>query len=367
MGVNRALKLPSYACGVRKEEEHMKLPRINAFTKIVLGVAAIGLSTFVIACSSDEDDAPDSTPAPQLSGNILIDGSSTVFPITEAVAEEFNKVQRNVKVTVGIAGTGGGFQKFCNGETSIQDASRPINATERDACTAKAIEYIELPVAYDALSVVVNTQNNWATCITIAELKKIWEPAAQGSVVNWNQVKTDWPNNTLKLFGPGTDSGTFDYFTERVNGRAKDSRGDFTASEDDNVLVQGVAGDRNALGYFGLAYYLENSSRLKALTIDGGNGTCVAPSAQTVENGTYPLSRPLFIYVKKSEVAKPEVKAFVDFYMANAATLAADVGYVKFPGPVYTQVSTRWTSQKVGSMYLNSPSTTPLAQLLAQP
>jgi phosphate transport system substrate-binding protein len=336
---------------------------------LIAGVAVTALAAFAIACGDDSsEEEPAGTPVPQLSGSILIDGSSTVFPITEAVAEEFNKTQRNVKVTVGIAGTGGGFQKFCAGETSISDASRPITATERDACAAKGIEYIELPVAYDALSVVVNPQNNAVTCIKVAELKKMWEPGAQGTVTKWNQVNPAWQDADLKLFGPGTDSGTFDYFTEHVNGKAKSSRGDYTASEDDNVLVQGVAGDRNALGYFGLAYYLENASKIKALTIDGGNGSCVAPSAQTVENGTYPLSRPLFIYVKKSDVQKPEVKAFVDFYMKNAAKLAADVGYVKFPDQIYTLVGQRWTNQKVGSMYASgAASGTPLAQLLAQP
>jgi phosphate transport system substrate-binding protein len=320
-----------------------------------------------MACGNDarEPDAQN-TPAPQLSGSVLIDGSSTVFPITEAVAEEFAKVQRGVKVTVGIAGTGGGFQKFCNGETAIQDASRPISAAEITACQAKNIEYVELPVAYDALSVVVNPQNTFATCMTLADLKRIWEPAAQNTVTKWNQVKSEWPDANLKLFGPGTDSGTFDYFTERVNGRAKDSRGDFTASEDDNVLVTGVAGDRNALGYFGLAYYVENQSKIKAVNVDGGNGTCVAPSAQTVENGTYPLSRPLFIYVRRSEVEKPEVKAFVDFYMTNAAKLSAEVGYVKFPDRYYTLVQARWTGMKLGTMYANAPAGSTLEQLLAR-
>jgi phosphate transport system substrate-binding protein len=334
-----------------------------------LGLVAAALASFAVACGDDSSEPePSGTPVPQLSGSILIDGSSTVFPITEAVAEEFNKVQRNVKVTVGIAGTGGGFQKFCAGETSISDASRPISAAEREACAAKGIEYIEVPVAYDALSVVVNPQNNWATCITIAELKKMWEPPAQGTITAWQQVKGDWPANPLKLFGPGTDSGTFDYFTERVNGKAQSSRGDYTASEDDNVLVTGVAGDRNAIGYFGLAYYLENSGKIKALTVDGGNGSCVAPSAQTVENGTYPLSRPLFIYVKKTDVQKPEVRAFVDFYVKNAAKLSADVGYVKFPDNVYTLIQARWTNQKVGSMYAaGATASSPIAQLLAQP
>jgi phosphate transport system substrate-binding protein len=340
----------------------------KAAKAIGLGVAVLAASAFIMACGDSDEDAPPGTPTPRLSGSIAIDGSSTVFPITEAVAEEFRKVQGDVQVTVGIAGTGGGFQKFCNGETVIQDASRPISATEITACQSKAIEYIELPVAYDALSVVVNSQNSITNCITLAELKKMWEPAAQGTVTKWNQVNSAWPENDLKLFGPGTDSGTFDYFTERVNGRAKDSRGDYTPSEDDNVLVQGIAGDRNALGYFGLAYYLENANRLKALQVDAGQGGgCVAPSAATVEAGTYPLSRPLFIYIRKDAAERPEVKAFVDFYMKNAATLAAEVGYVKFPDRVYPVVTTRWESRKVGTMYANAPAGSTLEQLLARP
>jgi phosphate transport system substrate-binding protein len=324
----------------------------------------------LIACGSGGDDeatsGPTSTPAPRLSGSIAIDGSSTVFPITEAVAEEFGKVQREVRVTVGIAGTGGGFQKFCNGETAIQDASRPISASEVTACQAKGIEYIELPVAYDGLAVVVHPQNTWATCMTVPELKKLWEPAAQGTVTRWNQIRADWPNEPIKLFGPGTDSGTFDYFTEVINGKAKDSRGDFTPSEDDNILVQGVAGDRYALGYFGLAYYEENKSRLKDVQIDGGKGAgCVTPTQATVEGGTYtPLSRPLFIYVKKSEVAKPEVKAFVDFYLKNAAKLSSEVGYVKFPDAFYTQITARWTAGQAGSSFSGKSGT--VQQLLAQ-
>jgi phosphate transport system substrate-binding protein len=265
-----------------------------------------------------------------------------------------------------VSGTGGGFQKFCNGETSIQDASRPISASEVSACSAKAIEYIELPVAYDGLAVVVNPRNTWATCMTVPELKKLWEPAAQGKVTRWNHIRPDWPDQPIKLFGAGTDSGTFDYFTEVINGRAKDSRGDYTASEDDNVLVQGVSGDQYALGYFGLAYYVENKGKLKDVQIDGGKG-CVAPDQKTVEGGTYtPLSRPLFIYVKKADAAKPEVKAFVDFYVKNTAKLSAEVGYVKFPDKFYTAVSSRWTNLKAGSMYHPAPAaSTTLEQLLS--
>ncbi|HWC30692.1 MAG TPA: PstS family phosphate ABC transporter substrate-binding protein, partial [Dehalococcoidia bacterium] len=237
---------------------------------LVLGMAAL-LSLAVACGEGDDDDAEDTgssgtpaaTQAPQLSGSVAIDGSSTVFPITEAVAEEFMKEQRNVRVTVGLSGTGGGFQKFCNGETDISDASRPITQKEIDACTAKNIQYIELPVAYDALSVVVNSANNWVTCITVPELKKMWEPAAQGTVTSWAQVNPAWSTGgNLKLFGPGTDSGTFDYFTEHVNGKAKSSRGDYTASEDDNVLVQGVATDELALGFFGIAYFEQNAAKL---------------------------------------------------------------------------------------------------------
>jgi phosphate transport system substrate-binding protein len=337
---------------------------------VTLAATLVAVAALAIACGDgDEEDttATGKTPVPQLSGSISIDGSSTVFPITEAVAEEFGKVQRNVKVTVGLSGTGGGFQKFCAGETAISDASRPITASEQTACAGKGIEYIELPVAYDALSVVVNSGNTFVSCITVAELKTMWQPAAQGTITKWNQVNPAWPDANLKLYGPGTDSGTFDYFTEHVNGKAKDSRGDFTASEDDNVLVQGVAGDRNSLGYFGLAYYLENQNKLKALQVNDKDKGCVSPSAATVENGTYPLSRPLFIYVAKSQVDKPEVKAFVDFYVKNAAMLAADVGYVKFPDRIYTQVSARWDARKVGTMYKDAPAGATLEQLLARP
>src|SRR3972149_3909800 len=299
------------------------------------GAAAAALAALVVACGGGDTEAtPTAVP---LSGTIDVAGSSTVYPITEAVAEEFRKAQPNVKVTVGISGTGGGFKRFCNGETAISDASRPIAKAEVDACVAKGIEYVEIPVAYDALSVVVNPQNNWVTCITVAELKTMWDAPAQGTVTKRNQVNANWPDAKMALFGPGTDSGTFDYFTEHVNGKAKQSRADFTASEDDNILVTGIAGDKNGLGYFGLAYYVENSSKLKALQADQGKGGgCVSPSAATVENGTYPLSRPLFIYVKKTEVSRPEVKAFVDFYMKNAAKLSAEVGYVKFPDKIYT-------------------------------
>ena len=282
---------------------------------------------------------------------IKIDGSSTVYPITEAVAEEFQKAQKGaVRVTVGIAGTGGGFKKFCRGDTDISDASRPILAKERADCRTQDIDYIELPVAYDALTVVVNPANP-VNSITVAELKKMWNPTAQGVVKSWKQVNPQWSDAPLKLYGPGADSGTFDYFTEVVVGKSKSSRGDFTASEDDNVLVQGVANDKNALGYFGLAYYGANAGRLKALAVDGGKGP-VLPSVENAKNGSYtPLSRPLFIYVSKKSLARPEVRAFVDFYLAQAAVLSAQVKYVPLPADAYQMVVARLRAGKAGTVF----------------
>src|SRR5687768_2830125 len=265
--------------------------------------------------------------AAQLSGAkaqvVQIDGSSTVFPVTEAVAEEFQKAKKgNLKVTVGISGTGGGFKKFCRGETDISDASRPILKQEIDACKGSGVEFFELPVAYDALTVIVNPKNDWAPSMTVAELKKIWEPSAQGKVTTWNQVRPNWPNAPLKLFGAGADSGTFDYFTEAIVGKAKSSRGDFTASEDDNVLVQGISNDKNALGYVPYTYFAENPGKLKAVAIDEGKGQAVLPSPETVKGGTYnPLSRPLFIYIKESAADQPHVKQFVEFFMTKGPDL----------------------------------------------
>ena len=287
---------------------------------------------------------------------IQIDGSSTVFPITEAVAEEFQKAKKGaVKVTVGIAGTGGGFKKFCRGETDISDASRPILKQEMATCKNANIQYIELPVAYDALTVMVNPKNDWVKSLAIADLKKMWEPAAQGKVTSWNQVRSEWPNAPLKLFGPGADSGTFDYFTEAVVGKAKSSRGDFTASEDDNVLVQGIANDRNALGYFGFAYYIENQKKLKAVPIDGGKGA-IAPSPKTVEDGSYqPLSRPIFIYVSKKSLDKSEVKEFVEFYLKQAPQLVKQVKYVPLPQIAYTTGLDHVKKGKVGTVFGGEP------------
>jgi phosphate transport system substrate-binding protein len=267
--------------------------------------------------------------AANLTGSVNIDGSSTVYPITEAVAEEFQKANKGVKVTVAFAGTGGGFKKFCNGETDMNDASRPIKADDAGegvACKAKNIEYLELGIATDALSVVVNPQNDWAKCLTTAQLKKIWD---QGSTVKkWSDVDPSFPNEDIHLFGPGADSGTFDYFTEVINGKAKQSRSDYTPSEDDNALVTGVAGDKFALGYFGFAYLEANLSKIKAAEIDSGKG-CVAPSKEAVNANTYtPLSRPLFIYPSKTALKRPEFAAFVQYYLDNVNTFVDETGYI---------------------------------------
>ena len=284
---------------------------------------------------------------------VKIDGSSTVFPVTEAVAEEFQISKKGkINVTVGISGTGGGFKKFCRGEIDIADASRPILEKEMAACKEAGIEYIELPVAFDALTVVINPKNKFIEKLTVAELKKMWEPGAQGTVMNWNQVNPQWPNAPLKLFGPGADSGTFDYFTEAVVGKSKSSRGDFTASEDDNVLVQGVSRDVNALGYFGYAYYIENKDKLKAVPIVNEKGQPVAPSMEAVLKGSYsPLARPIFIYVSTKSLAKPEVKEFVEFYMKNATTLAAEVKYVPLPPQAYKTALEHVNKGKKGTVF----------------
>ncbi len=283
---------------------------------------------------------------------VKVDGSSTVYPITEAVAEDFQKEKKNaIKVTVGISGTGGGFKKFCRGETDVSNASRPILKKEMDACKELGIAYYELPIAYDALTVIVNPQNNFIKNMTVAELKAIWEPAAQGKITNWNQVNPAYPDVPLKLYGPGADSGTFDYFTEAVVGKAKSSRGDYTASEDDNVLVQGVSRDKGGLGYFGYAYYIENQKKLKAVSIDNGKGG-VLPSPETVENGAYaPLSRPIFIYVNAKSLEKPEVKEFVEFYLKNAPKLVKEVKYVALPGKVYDANRERLAKKKAGTVF----------------
>jgi phosphate transport system substrate-binding protein len=285
---------------------------------------------------------------------VKIDGSSTVFPVTEGVAEDFQKAKKGaIKVTVGISGTGGGFKKFCRGETDVQNASRPILKKEMDDCKAAGIEYFELPVAFDALTVVMNPKNSFLKQISVEELKKIWEPAAQGKVTRWNQVNPAWPDAPIKLFGAGSDSGTFDYFTEAINGKSKASRGDYTASEDDNVLVQGVSQDVNAIGYFGFAYYAENQSRLKAVPIiEKAGKPAVLPSQESVIGGTYqPLSRPIFIYVNAKSLEKPEVKEFIDFYMKDGPKIAKEVKYVPLPANAYTMNLDHLSKGRKGTVF----------------
>ena len=279
-------------------------------------------------------------------GTIQIDGSSTVYPITEAVAEEFRKVRPDIKISVALSGTGGGFKKFGRGEIDINDASRPIKPAEDSLAKANNITYSGLTIAYDGLAVVVNPQNNWVTSMTVAELKKIWSPEAQGTVMRWNQVRPEWPDEEIHLFGAGVESGTYDYFTEVIVGKSHSSRGDFTASEDDNVLVQGIASDKYSLGFFGLAYYEENREKLKLVSVDDSNDANgagpILPSVETVKNKTYsPLGRPLFIYINNKAAARQEVKDFISFYLANVNALAQEVGYI----PLTTEESAAALSQ----------------------
>ena len=295
----------------------------------------IALALIVSACGEKKEKVSDSKIATAMSGTIKVDGSSTVFPVTEAVAEEFRTAQPKVKVTIGVSGTGGGFKKFSRGETNISNASRPIKDKEKAACEENNINYLELEVAYDGLAVLVNPANDWVDNFTVEELKKIWEPAAQGKIMKWNQIRPEWPNEEIHLYGPGVASGTYDYFTEAVVGKSGSSRGDFTASEDDHVLVQGIAGDKYSLGFFGLAYYSENKDKLTLIGVHNGEEV-VKPTLETVSNGTYrPLSRPLFIYVNSTSVKSPEVVEFVNFYIQNAGELSKDVGYIPLPAENY--------------------------------
>lgn len=323
-----------------------KVQKIKLSGKAITAIFLACFSTFGI-----------STAANAAEKIIKVDGSSTVYPITEAVAEEFQNAKK-VKVTVGISGTGGGFKKFCRGETDVSNASRPILKKEMDDCKAAGVQFIELPVAYDALTVVVSPKNNWVKSLTVEELNKMWAPAAQTNVKSWNQINPNYPDRPLKLFGPGADSGTFDYFTEAIVGKAKSSRGDYTASEDDNVLVSGVSGDAGALGYFGYAYYDENKDKLKAVPISSKAGApAVLPSAASVQDASYqPLSRPLFIYVNlNSATSKPEVKAFIDYYLANAAQLTKEVKFVALPANEYAAVTAHWKSLKPGTGFDGTP------------
>lgn len=288
-------------------------------------------------------------PQDNLSGKVQLDGSSTVFPISEAVAEEFGKDHRKVRVTVGLSGTGGGFKKFCQGDTDINDASRPIKESEEQACAKIGVNYIELPVAFDGISIVVNPQNTWCKDITVDELKRIWQPAS--TVKKWSDIRADWPAEEIRLYGPDTDSGTFDYFTEEVVGQARACRPDYTASADDNVLVAGVSGDKYALGYFGFAYYAENTDKLKAVPVNSGSGP-VMPTLASIGNGSYtPLARPIFIYVSTKAYVRPEVKEFVRYYLANAKELVKEVGYVPLPNIAYGLALYRFERGVTGSVF----------------
>jgi phosphate transport system substrate-binding protein len=288
---------------------------------------------------------------------ITIDGSSTVFPPTEAVAEEFQSSKRGqIRVTVGISGTGGGFKKFCRGEIDISNASRPILKEEMELCKQNGISYFELPIAFDALTVAVNPKNTWVDTITVDELKKIWEPTAQGNITKWNQVRPEWPDREIRLYGAGADSGTFDYFTEAVVGKAKSSRGDFTASEDDNVLVQGIENDQNALGYLPFAYYVPHADRMKALAIKWKDAPAVKPSLEAVTKGQYnPLSRPLFIYVSDKAAKKPEIREFVQFYMTEGPALVQEVKYLPLPEQAYKLAMQRFENGKMGTAFGGTP------------
>lgn len=296
----------------------------------------LGAATVMFSCGNKKENNN------TLTGTINIDGSSTVYPITEAVAEEFKKVYPDVKVAVALSGTGGGFKKFVRGETDINDASRPITKFEDSIAKVNGIQYIDLEIAYDGLAVVVNPQNDWCKDITVAELKKIWEPEAQGKITHWNQIRPEWPNEPIHLYGAGVESGTYDYFTEAIVGKAHSSRGNYTSSEDDNVLVQGVSSDKFALGFFGFAYYEENKDKIKLVAIDNGNGP-VLPSIETVKNKSYsPLARPLFIYINNKAAERKEVQEFINFYLDQMNMLVPEVGYIPLSDEETQKVKEKW-------------------------
>ena len=335
---------------------HISLPRRSSLRLRRWVPLALVIVTLAACGPSAQDARTGGAPASSGPSLVSLDGSSTVFPISEAVAEEFQKVEKTMRVTVGISGTGGGFQKFCRAEIDISDASRPISATEVEACKKAGVEYIELPVAYDGIAIAVNPKASWADKITTAELKTLWAPDAQGKVTKWSQVRKGWPDREIHLFGAGVDSGTYDYFTEAINGKAKASRGDFTSSEDDNVLVQGIANDELALGFVPFAYYEGNKGKLKLLPVDdgkadNGNGPITA-GPETIRTGTYqPLSRPVFIYVSMKAAQRPEVQKFVEFYVKNAEKLVTEVNYVGLGGNAYTLVADRFAKRTTGSVF----------------
>jgi len=353
----------------------------NINRNVLTFVAGVTLAATLASCSgSDTKPTTSATtsaatpttamtaPAPvasNLSGNITIDGSSTVAPISKAVAEDFAKANPGVKVPVGTSGTGGGFKKFCAGDIDISNASRPIKKAEAEDCKKNGVEFVELPVAVDGLTVVVNKENTWAKCLTVPELKTIWGPDADGKITSWDQVRPDFPKEPLALFAPGADSGTFDYFTEAVNGKSKVIRKDFQPSEDDNIIVKGVQGGKGGLGFFGVAYFEENAKKLTAVEIDGGKG-CVAPTAETINSGKYsPLSRPLFIYVSKKSLARPEVKAFVDFYYKDIKVVK-EVGYVPLPSDAVPKIMDRLAKATTGSTFMDAPAGVSVAELMAK-
>jgi phosphate transport system substrate-binding protein len=344
---------------------HLPLRRITR-QAAATSIAALALS--LTACgggtpqagTSPAGESPAATgasPTAEASATVKVDGSSTVFPISEAMAEEFMKSNPNIKVIVGTSGTGGGFKKFCAGETDISNASRPIKTEEIELCKKGNVEYVELPISYDGLSVVVNPKNDFVTCLSVDQLKKMWEPAAEGKVKNWKDIDPKFPDKPLTLYGAGTDSGTYDYFTKAITGEEGKSRGDYTPSEDDNVIVQGVSGDEGSLGFFGFAYYEANQDKLKLVEIKNKSGKCVAPSAETIADGSYsPLSRPEFIYVKKDALNRPEVKAFVAFQIDPAnKKLISDTGYLPLPEDVIALAKERLDKGTTGSVFGGKP------------
>lgn len=341
---------------------HFPLRRITrqaaatSIAALALSLAACGGGTPQAGTSpageSPAGGSPAASPA-AAEATVKVDGSSTVFPISEAMAEEFMKANPSTKVIVGSSGTGGGFKKFCAGETDISNASRPIKAEEIELCKKGNVEYVELPVSYDGLSVVVNPKNDFVTCLSVDQLKKMWEPAAEGKVKNWKDIDPKFPDKPMALYGPGTDSGTYDYFTKAITGEEGKSRGDYTPSEDDNVIVQGVSGDEGSLGFFGYAYYEANKDKLKLVEIKGKSGKCVAPSAATIADGSYePLSRPEFIYIRKDALSKPEVKAFAAFQIDPAnKQIIADTGYLPLPEELAPLVKARLDAATTGTMF----------------
>ncbi|MEA5467527.1 PstS family phosphate ABC transporter substrate-binding protein [Spirulina sp. 06S082] len=327
--------------------------RLSAIA-LLLALTACGTTETTSESTESKGESESASEDSGLSGDVLVDGSSTVFPISEAMAEEFMKENSKVRVTVGVSGSGGGFKKFCAGETDISNASRPIKESEIELCKEAGIEFVEVPVAFDGISVVVNKENDWATCLKPEELSKMWEPAAEEKITNWKQIRDEFPDQTLSLYGPGTDSGTYDYFTEATYGEEGESRGDYTASEDDNVIVQGVEADKGSLGFFGFAYYEENKDALKVLEIENSAGECITPSSASIEDGTYnPLARPIFFYVKKESLdTKPAVKAFVDYQISSdQAHLVTEVGYVALPSALVSKIETRIAEVKLGSIF----------------